>query len=103
VGILIVEKLKNFQIQNKDYTMESLLVSLFIGAVAGWLAGVVMKGFGFGLIGNIIVGIIGGFIGGYVLDMIGLSIGAGIMGSIITATLGAVALLAVIGFIRKKT
>ncbi len=83
--------------------MEALLISLLIGGVAGWFAGVIMKGFGFGLIGNILVGIVGGVIGGYVLGMTGMSLGSGMIGSILTATLGAIILLATIGIIRKHT
>ena len=79
-----------------------LLVFLLVGGVAGWLAGQIMKGFGFGLIGNIVVGIIGAFVAGFVLPIIGVSIGGGIIGSIIHATIGAVILLFVIGLVRKS-
>ncbi len=77
-----------------------LLVFLAIGAVAGWLAGLLMKGGGFGLIGNIIVGIIGAFIGGFVFGMLGISAG-GLVGSIITATVGAALLLFIVSLIKK--
>jgi uncharacterized membrane protein YeaQ/YmgE (transglycosylase-associated protein family) len=82
-------------------TVESLLIFLFIGAVAGWLAGVLVKGFGFGLLGNIVVGIIGAFVAGLIFPAIGLSIGGGILGSIIYATLGAVILLFCIRLIKR--
>ncbi len=78
----------------------SLVAFLIIGAVAGWLAGVLMKGGGFGLIGNIIVGIIGAFVGGFLANVLGLT-ASGIIGSIILATLGAVVLLFVIGLVKK--
>lgn len=70
----------------------SVVMFLFIGAVAGWLAGQIMKGSGFGLVGNIIIGIVGSFIGGMAFSMLGLSSG-GVIGSIVTATVGAVVLL----------
>jgi uncharacterized membrane protein YeaQ/YmgE (transglycosylase-associated protein family) len=79
-----------------------LLVFLLVGAIAGWLAGQIMKGFGFGLIGNIAVGIVGAFVAGLVLPAIGISIGGGIVGSIIHATVGAVILLFVIGLVKKR-
>jgi len=79
----------------------SLLVFLAIGAVAGWLAGVLMKGGGFGLLGNIVVGIIGAVVGGVVFGFLGISAG-GLIGSIITATAGAALLLFIIGLIKKS-
>ena len=78
-----------------------LLWFLIIGAVAGWLAGLVMKGSGMGLIGNLIVGVIGAFIGGWVLGQLGLSFG-GLPGSLFTAFVGAVILLFLVGLIKKN-
>ncbi len=78
----------------------SILIFLAIGAVAGWLAGVLMKGGGFGIIGNIIVGIVGALIGGYLFGLLGLSFG-GLLGSIITATAGAVFLLFIVKLMKK--
>lgn len=82
--------------------MEStgLIAFLFIGAVAGWLAGTLMKGGGFGLFGNIVVGIIGAVIGGYVFGLLGISAG-GMIGAIVTATAGAAILLYFVGLIKK--
>jgi len=77
-----------------------ILIFLFIGAVAGWLAGIIMKGGGFGLLGNVIVGIIGSVFGGFLFGLLGLSTG-GMIGSIVTATAGSVVLLFGIGFIKK--
>jgi uncharacterized membrane protein YeaQ/YmgE (transglycosylase-associated protein family) len=79
----------------------NILIFLAIGAAAGWLAGMLMKGGGFGLLGNIVVGIIGSVVGGVLFGVLGLS-GAGLVGSIITATLGAVVLLFVIALIKKS-
>jgi uncharacterized membrane protein YeaQ/YmgE (transglycosylase-associated protein family) len=78
----------------------SLVIFLAIGAVAGWLAGVIIKGGGFGLIGNIVVGIIGAFVGGFAFSFLGITAG-GTFGSIITATVGAVILLFTIGLIKR--
>lgn len=78
----------------------NLLIFLIIGALAGWLAGVVMKGRGFGLIINMVVGVIGAFFGGWLLPKFGLSFG-GDFGGFITAFIGAVLLLAIIGLIKK--
>jgi len=82
--------------------MEStgLIAFLFIGAIAGWLAGTLMKGGGFGLLGNIVVGILGAVIGGYVFGLLGISAG-GMIGSIVTATAGAALLLFFVGMIKK--
>jgi uncharacterized membrane protein YeaQ/YmgE (transglycosylase-associated protein family) len=78
----------------------TLLVFLIIGALAGWLAGVVMKGRGFGVIINMVVGVLGAFFGGWLLPRLGVSIG-GEFGGFITAFIGAVILLALIGLIKK--
>lgn len=83
--------------------VESLIVLLIVGAVAGWLAGVIVKGFGFGLIGNIVVGIIGAFVAGFLFPRFGIVIGSGIISAIIHATIGAVILLVIIGLIRRAT
>ena len=78
-----------------------LIIWLVIGAVAGWLAGTLMKGGGFGLIGDIIVGIVGAFIGGYLAGALHISIGSGIISSIITATVGAVLLILVVRMVKR--
>ncbi len=80
--------------------LTSLLIFLALGAVAGWLAGLIMKGGGFGLIVNIIVGIVGAVVGGWVFGFFGFE-SAGLIGSIITAVVGAVILLAIIGLFKK--
>lgn len=82
-------------------SLESLLVILLVGAIAGWLAGQVMRGRGLGLIGNIVVGIIGAFVGGWLFGLLGISLVSGIIGAILQAFIGAVVLLAVIGAIKK--
>ena len=74
---------------------------IIIGAVAGWIAGKIMKGGGFGLLGNIVVGILGGILGGFLFGLLGISAG-GIIGSLITAVVGAIVLLFIVGLIKKK-
>jgi uncharacterized membrane protein YeaQ/YmgE (transglycosylase-associated protein family) len=81
--------------------METLLIWLIVGAVAGWLAGVIVKGGGFGLIGDIVVGIIGAFVGGWLLPKLGVHFGVGIVAIIASATIGAVVLLLLIRLIRR--
>jgi uncharacterized membrane protein YeaQ/YmgE (transglycosylase-associated protein family) len=66
---------------------------LLIGLCAGWLAGQLVKGSGFGITGDIIVGVIGSVLGGYLFSLFGVSSGAGLLGSLVVATLGAVVLL----------
>ncbi len=70
----------------------NLLLFLLIGAAAGWFAGNIMKGRGFGAIGNIVVGVIGALLGGFLFGLLGITAG-GIIGALITATIGAVVLL----------
>jgi uncharacterized membrane protein YeaQ/YmgE (transglycosylase-associated protein family) len=82
-------------------TIESLIIWLIVGAVAGWLAGLIVKGVGFGLIGNIVVGIVGAIIAGWLFPALGLRLGAGIVGAIINALIGAVILLVIIGLIKR--
>ena len=82
-------------------TIEALIIWLVIGAVAGWLAGQIMQGYGFGLIGNIIVGIVGAAIAGWLLPRLGFVLIGGIGAAIINAVIGAVILLAVIGLFKR--
>ena len=81
--------------------VESLIVFLVIGAVAGWLAGLIVKGFGFGLIGNIVVGIVGAFIAGWLFPRLGISLGGGFIASIIHAAIGAIILLVLIRLVKQ--
>lgn len=74
---------------------------LIVGLVAGWLAGVVVKGGGFGVLGDIVVGIIGALIGGWLFGAFGASAGGGLIGSIIVAFIGAVILLFVVRLIKR--
>ncbi len=78
-----------------------IIAWLVIGAIAGWLAGQIVKGGGFGLIVDIIVGIVGAVIGGYLAGVLGISIGGGLISSIIVAVIGAVILLLVLRLIKR--
>jgi len=80
-----------------------LLIFLFIGAMAGWLAGLIVRGFGFGLLGNIVVGIVGAFLAGWLLPMLGIhfAVIGPITTSIIHAMIGAIVLLVIIGLFRR--
>lgn len=82
--------------------MDGILVTLILGAIAGWLGSQFYKGSGLGLIGNIIVGILGGFIGYWGLGKLGISLGSGYLGYILTAAIGAFVLLIIINLITKK-
>lgn len=78
----------------------NLIIFLVIGAVAGWLAGIVMKGRGFGVVINMVVGVLGAYFGGWLLPKLGVTFG-GELGGFITAFIGAVVLLALIGLVKK--
>jgi uncharacterized membrane protein YeaQ/YmgE (transglycosylase-associated protein family) len=80
---------------------QTLIVWLVIGAVAGWLAGQIMSGGGFGLVGDIVVGIIGAVVGGWLLPRVGLMFAGGIIGAIINAVIGAVIVLFVLRLIKR--
>lgn len=80
----------------------SLVVWLLIGAIAGWLASLIIKGHGLGLAGNIVVGIVGAVIAGWLLPLIGFVFIGGILAAIINAVIGAVLLLVIIGFVQRK-
>ena len=75
---------------------------LVVGAIAGWLAGQIVRGFGFGLLWNMIIGIVGAFIGVWLMTQLKIMPFAGFIGSIVNATIGAVVLLLIIGLIRRR-
>jgi uncharacterized membrane protein YeaQ/YmgE (transglycosylase-associated protein family) len=88
--------------KNKGNQMEyGIIAWLVIGAIAGWLAGKIVEGGGFGLLVDIIVGIVGAVIGGFLAGVLGISIGGSIIGSIIVAVIGAVILLFVLRLIKR--
>jgi uncharacterized membrane protein YeaQ/YmgE (transglycosylase-associated protein family) len=81
--------------------VQVLIIWLIVGAIAGWLAGMVVKGGGYGLIGDIIVGIVGGLIAGWLLPQLGIVIGVGFIAAIINAFIGAVILLIALRLIKR--
>jgi uncharacterized membrane protein YeaQ/YmgE (transglycosylase-associated protein family) len=81
--------------------LESLIIFLIVGAVAGWLAGLIVKGYGFGLLGNMVVGVIGAFIGGWLFGHFNVIHGQGIIGELVGATVGAVILLLILRLVRR--
>jgi uncharacterized membrane protein YeaQ/YmgE (transglycosylase-associated protein family) len=81
--------------------VESIIIMIIVGAIAGWLAGKIVRGFGFGLIWDIVIGIIGAFIGVWLLTRLGIVPFSGFVGSIVNATIGAVVLLFIVGLIRR--
>jgi uncharacterized membrane protein YeaQ/YmgE (transglycosylase-associated protein family) len=81
--------------------LESLLIWLIVGAIAGWLAGQVVSGGGFGLVGDIIIGIVGAIVAGYLLPRLGILIGGGIIGAIINAFIGACIVLLIVKFLKR--
>ena len=80
-------------------TLTGIIIFLLVGAIAGWLAGLITKGGGFGLIGDIVVGIIGSLIGGWLFGLLGIAAG-GLIGSIIAAVVGAIILIAIVRLIK---
>ena len=80
--------------------ISALLVFLLIGALAGWLGGVITKGGGYGLLGDIVIGVLGAVVGGYVFSVAGVAAG-GFIGSVITATVGAVLLIFLVRLLKR--
>jgi uncharacterized membrane protein YeaQ/YmgE (transglycosylase-associated protein family) len=79
----------------------NLLWFIIIGIVAGWLAGQIMGGGGYGLLGDLILGVIGAVVGGYLFGLLGIAAGGGLIGSLITATVGAIVLIALLRLIKR--
>jgi uncharacterized membrane protein YeaQ/YmgE (transglycosylase-associated protein family) len=78
-----------------------IIIALVIGGVAGWLAGLIMNGSGFGVLVDVIVGIVGGVVGNWLLGLFGFSFGGGLIATLLTAVVGAVVLIFVIRLIRR--
>lgn len=79
----------------------SILYFLLIGLLAGWIAGLILKGRGFGVLGDIVIGCIGSLFGGFLFDLLGVR-AAGLLGSLVSATLGAIAFIYVVRFLRRN-
>ncbi|TMB84006.1 MAG: GlsB/YeaQ/YmgE family stress response membrane protein [Chloroflexi bacterium] len=86
-----------------DLTLEGLIWWIIVGLIAGFLASVVMRGGGYGIVGDIIAGIIGAFIGGWLFGVLGIHIGGGLLGSIIVAFIGACILIALLRAIGRSS
>ena len=82
-------------------TMEALLIILLIGLAAGWLAGQIVQGTGFGLVGDIVIGILGAFVASWLFPTLGIRLGGGYLGAIIAAAIGAILLLVVVRLIKR--
>ncbi|MFO1111885.1 MAG: GlsB/YeaQ/YmgE family stress response membrane protein [Bradyrhizobium sp.] len=80
---------------------EGILVILFVGLVAGWLAGKIVRGAGFGLIGDILIGIAGALIANYLFPKLGVRLGIGLVAEIIQSAIGAVILLLIVRLVRS--
>ena len=78
-----------------------IIAWIIVGAIAGWLAGLIVKGAGFGLLGNIVIGIIGAIVAGWLLPQLGVRLGAGMVGEIINAAIGGVVVLVILSLIRR--
>ena len=78
-----------------------IIAALIIGAIAGWLAGKIVRGAGFGLIGNIVIGIIGAFVASWLLPQLGVGLGVGWIRDIINATIGAVIILVILSLVKR--
>ena len=79
----------------------TILAVLVIGAIAGWLAGLIVRGAGFGLIGNIVIGIIGALVASWLLPQLGVSLGGSAIRDIVNATIGAVIVLVILSLVRR--
>ena len=79
----------------------SIVYFILVGLIAGWLAGVLVKGGGMGVVGDIVVGVIGALLGGWLFGMLGISAGGGLAGAIITATIGAIVFILILRLIKR--
>ena len=78
-----------------------IVAALVIGAIAGWLAGLIVRGAGFGLIGNMVIGIIGALVAGWVLPQLHVQLASGTLGAILDATIGAVIILVILALVKR--
>jgi len=101
--------IRGFQVRKSPYSetggsfmgIDSIIVWLIVGAIAGWLAGLIVKGAGFGLVGNIVVGIIGAVVAGWLLPQLGVHLGSGIVAAIVNSAIGGVIVLVILALIRR--
>jgi uncharacterized membrane protein YeaQ/YmgE (transglycosylase-associated protein family) len=100
VGLRLAAALYSYKLFEKGKAM-NFIWFILVGLVAGWLAGQLVRGGGFGLVGDIVVGVVGALIGGFLFSTFGVSAGGGLLGSIVVATIGAVVLLFIIRMIKR--
>jgi len=81
--------------------LDQIIIFLIIGGAAGWLAGLIFKGDGFGILGNIVIGVLGAVLGGRLFGILGISVGGATICPVITATVGAIVLLFLTGLVKK--
>src|SRR5580700_2080022 len=91
-----------FRALERTMSGQSLLVILLVGLIAGWLAGKIVRGTGFGFVADLCIGIIGAFIGDWLLPRLGIHLGSGIVSAIIAATVGAILLLIALRLINRR-
>jgi uncharacterized membrane protein YeaQ/YmgE (transglycosylase-associated protein family) len=80
----------------------NIILILIVGAIAGWLGNLLLKGSGYGLIGNMVIGILGSFVGYWLLGKLGFSFGGGLLGAILTGAVGAIVILVILQIISGK-
>jgi uncharacterized membrane protein YeaQ/YmgE (transglycosylase-associated protein family) len=93
--------MKNDDRQTKGAQSMNIIYFLILGAIVGWLAGLIMRGAGFGVLGDIVVGIVGAILGGWVFGLLGISAGGSLLGSLVTALIGAVLLIFIVRLIKR--
>src|SRR5471030_1732954 len=98
----ITQKTNQFFSEVRPMSAESLLIILLVGGIAGWLAGIIVQGTGFGLVADIALGIVGAFVGNWLLPRLGLRLGGGFVAEIIIATIGAITLLIILGLFQRS-
>jgi uncharacterized membrane protein YeaQ/YmgE (transglycosylase-associated protein family) len=81
--------------------VQSLVILIVVGIIAGWLAGQFVRGGGFGLVGDLVVGVIGALIAGWLFPRLGINLGGGIISAIISAAIGAIILLVIVRLVRR--
>jgi uncharacterized membrane protein YeaQ/YmgE (transglycosylase-associated protein family) len=93
--------LPDLKLSEGAFVMGTIIAALIIGAIAGWLAGKIVRGAGFGLIGNIVLGIVGALVASWAFPRLGISLGASALRDIVNATIGAVIVLVILSLIRR--
>jgi len=83
------------------FWLMGIIAWIIVGAIAGWLAGLIVKGAGFGLLGNIVVGIVGAVVAGWLLPQLGIRLGGGMLGEIINGAIGGIIVLVILSLIRR--